>query len=74
MAQFEQSDANPSVAMDKESKMYRILLFADGIPTALGRFSTDRVSVCVRESVCVRTYVCIYHVPCMQVQHSGRVH
>ena len=60
MAQFEQSDANPSVAMDKESKMYRILLFADGIPTALGRFSTDRVSVCVRVCVCVYVHLCAY--------------
>ena len=41
MANFVQSDLNPSVAKDKDSKKYRVLLFADGIPTALGMFNTD---------------------------------
>jgi len=40
MANYVQSDVNPSVALDKESKKYRILLFKDGIPTALGMFNT----------------------------------
>ena len=41
MANFVQSDLNPSVAQDKESMKYRVLLFADGIPTALGKFNTE---------------------------------
>lgn len=40
MANYVQSDVNPSVALDKESKKYRILLFKDGIPTAMGMFNT----------------------------------
>ena len=41
MANYKQSDLNPSVAQDRESMKYRILLFADGIPKALGLFNTD---------------------------------
>ena len=45
MANYVQSDVNPSVALDKESKKYRILLFKDGIPTALGMFNTGEECV-----------------------------
>jgi hypothetical protein len=33
MSQFQQSDVNPSVALDKESMNFRLLLFADGTYT-----------------------------------------
>jgi hypothetical protein len=36
-----QTDLNPSVARDKQSMKFRVLLFADGIPTALGTFNAD---------------------------------